>query len=192
MSMPAPIFALLAGLGLIFFSHTARTAEPLPLGALAEPGRVLMLRHAFAPGTGDPAHFRLRDCSTQRNLDARGRAQAAALGERLARAGITRASVYSSQWCRCLETARLLKLGAVIELPALNSFFDRPQDREPNIAALRAFLAKIPPDGPPVVLVTHQVTIRAISGALASSGGGVLLQVNGSQSPVVLGETAAN
>ncbi len=184
LAFAAAALALLAG--------PALAAGSLPLGELAKPGRVLMLRHALAPGTGDPAGFRLGDCATQRNLDGAGRAQAVKLGEQLARAGISRARVYSSQWCRCVDTARLLNLGAVTELPALNSFFDRPQEREPKISALRAFLAKLPADGPPVVLVTHQVTVSALTGVYPASGGGVLLQLDGSPTPRILGETGAN
>ena len=178
---------------MLTFLHVATlAAEPLALAELAKPGRVLMLRHALAPGVGDPTHFDLRNCSTQRNLDATGRLQAANLGRRLGRSGIAGVRVYSSQWCRCLETARLLGLGTVTELPALNSFFGRPRDRDANIAALRVFLEKLPVDGPPVVLVTHQVTIHAVTGAFAESGGGVLLQLNGSATPGVLGEISAN
>jgi len=168
----------------------AHAAEPAPPAELAKPGRVLMLRHANAPGTGDPPHFRAGDCSTQRNLDATGHAQAAALGERLAKAGVARAKVYSSQWCRCLETARLLKLGPVLELPALNSFHGRPQDRDANLAALRAFLAGLPVDGPPVLLVTHHVTISAFTGEGTASGGGAVFELNGSGAPRVLGGLA--
>jgi len=182
----------LASAVLVFSSGAAIAAEPLTLAELAKPGRVLMLRHARAPGVGDPAHFKLGDCSTQRNLDATGRAQALSLGQRLVRSGIPRARVYSSQWCRCLETARLLDNGMVTELPALNSFFERPHERDTNILALRTFLAKLPVDGPPVVLVTHQVTISAVTGAFAVSGGGVILQLDGSAMPRVLGELSAN
>ena len=146
-----------------------------------------MLRHAYAPGTGDPPGFRFGDCATQRNLDHTGRAQAVALGERLAQAGVARARVYSSLWCRCLDTARLLELGAVETLPALNSFFDRPQEREPAIAALRVFLSGLPTDGPPVVLVTHQFTISVFTGSGTISGGGSLFELNGSGAPRWLG-----
>ena len=155
----------------------ARAAAP-SLVELTRPGRVLMLRHAQAPGFGDPPGFRLGDCSTQRNLDDGGRAQAARLGKRLAGAGVTRAKVYSSQWCRCLETARLLGLGAVAELPALNSFFDRPEERERRIGELRAFLATLPRDAPLVVLVTHQVTISAITGRGTAAGAGVAFELD--------------
>ncbi len=175
---------------LLQLAFAAHAAEPLSPAELAKPGRVLMLRHANAPGIGDPPGFRLDDCATQRNLDAAGRAQAARLGERLAQAGVARAKVYSSQWCRCLETARLLKLGPVDELPALNSFYGRTQDRDANVAALRAFLAALPVDGPPVVLVTHQFTIGAFTGGGIDSGGGTVFALNGSGAPRVLGDIA--
>jgi len=141
-------------------------------------GHILMIRHALAPGTGDPANFRIGDCSTQRNLDDRGREQASAIGKLLRSKGINSARVYSSQWCRCLETAELLAMGPVTELPALNSFFELTQNREPHLNALRKFIAQQPPDGELVILVTHFVTISAIANAGVSSGEGVLLKLN--------------
>jgi len=146
---------------------------------MQEGGAVLMIRHAEAPGTGDPAGFRLDDCRTQRILSAEGRQQAKAIGDWLRGHGIQRARVFSSQWCRCLDTARLMDLGEVRPLQALNSFYQRPQDREPNIAALRAFLAEQPPDGELLVLVTHQVTISTLIGEYTSSGHGKLLELDG-------------
>ena len=142
---------------------------------LREPGAVLLIRHALAPGTGDPDGFRLDDCATQRNLNDEGRQQARAIGRWLRSRGIERARVYSSQWCRCLETASLLDLGPVTELPALNSFFEHPTERDGRLAELRRFLAAQPRDGGLLVLVTHQVTISAVSGTFADSGTGVLM-----------------
>lgn len=159
----------------------------MPLAEFARPGRVLMLRHANAPGTGDPSNFSLEDCATQRNLDEVGRTQAVVLGQRLAQAGAKEVKVYSSQWCRCLDTARLLKLGPVEPLPALNSFYLRPEQREPTLAALRAFLAKLPTGGAPVVLVTHQFTINAFTNEATASGGGSLFELNGTGAPRLLG-----
>ena len=141
-------------------------------------GHILMIRHALAPGYGDPANFQIGDCSTQRNLDGRGRAQATAIGKMLQSKGIASARVYSSQWCRCHETAELLALGPVAELPALNSFFELTQNREPNLKSLKKFIAAQPPDGELVVLVTHFVTVSAITGEGVSSGEGVLLKLN--------------
>jgi phosphohistidine phosphatase SixA len=141
-------------------------------------GHILLIRHALAPGSGDPANFRIGDCSTQRNLDDSGRNQAKAIGDWLRSNAITSARIYSSQWCRCLETAKLLELGAVAELPALNSFYELTQDRQPNLKALRKFIAKQPSDGVLVILVTHFVTISAIANEGVSSGEGVLLKLN--------------
>jgi phosphohistidine phosphatase SixA len=174
------------------FAGAAAAAETVPLSELARPGRVLLLRHATAPGVGDPPNFALRDCSTQRNLDAAGRAQAVELGKRLARAGVAHASVWSSQWCRCLETAWLLAIGPVAELPALNSFFGREPERAARIAELRAFLVKLPAEGPPVVLVTHQMTISALIGRPVASGGGAIVALDGGDAPRIVGAIEAN
>jgi phosphohistidine phosphatase SixA len=183
---------LVACLVVVFpFIGFVRAADTVPLAELAKPGRLLMLRHANAPGNGDPATFRLDDCATQRNLDQTGRDQAVALGERLARAEVVRARVWSSPWCRCLETARLLKLGPVEVLPALGSFYPRPEEREATLAALRAFLSGLPRTGGPVVLVTHQFTISAFTGEGTVSGGGSLFELNGTGAPRLLGVIGA-
>ena len=142
---------------------------------LDQPGTVIALRHALAPGVGDPSGFVLEDCATQRNLDARGRNQASAIGDTLRQAGLGDAAVYSSRWCRCLETARLLALGPVTPLPTLDSFFGKPSEREARTLSLRGFLAEAGTDGPPVVLVTHQVNISALIGRGTRSGEGVVL-----------------
>ena len=183
--MRCALFCLAGLAGLV--SGASFAADTVSLAELAKPGRVLMLRHANAPGTGDPPNFKLEDCSTQRNLDADGRAQASALGRRLHKAGVREARVYSSQWCRCVDTARLLKLGPVEPLPALNSFYPRPHQRETTLAALRSFLAGLPLGGDPVVLVTHQFTINAFTGEGTVSGGGSLFELNGSGSPRLIG-----
>jgi broad specificity phosphatase PhoE len=154
-------------------SSSAEMIETLKNG-----GHILMIRHALAPGTGDPANFQIGDCSTQRNLDDRGRDHARAIGDWLRSKGITAARVYSSQWCRCLETAKLLQMGPVKELPALNSFYELTENREPNLKALRQFIAKQPPDGKLIILVTHLVTISAMADEAVSSGEGVLLKLD--------------
>ena len=153
-------------------ADTNRLIEQMKSG-----GHFLMIRHAQAPGSGDPENFKIGDCSTQRNLDDRGRDQAQAIGNWLRLRGIQKARVFSSQWCRCLDTANLINLGPVTQLPALNSFFDRPQDREPNLKDLRHFLSKQTFHDELIILVTHFVTISAISGKAVSSGEGVVLRV---------------
>ena len=157
-----------------------RASEADQLQPFREGRHVLMIRHASAPGNGDPAHFQLGACDTQRNLDD-GRVQARAIGAWLRAHGVTQAQIYSSQWCRCLETARLLDLGDPVELPALNSFYEQYDDREPNLRALREFIDMRPTTGLPIVLVTHQVTITAITGRFVSSGKGVLVDATDPQ-----------
>jgi broad specificity phosphatase PhoE len=170
---------LATALALVLLVAAAPATAADGLEALTHPGRVLMLRHANAPGYGDPPGFRVSDCRTQRNLDELGRAQARATGDRLRALGIREARVYSSQWCRALETARLLGFGEVRELPGLNSFFQGHAKREPTLAALRDFLARQPADGPPLILVTHQVVINAFAEEVPASGGGSIFALDG-------------
>ncbi len=144
--------------------------------SLQQNGHVALLRHAIAPGTGDPPEFTLRDCTTQRNLSATGRRQAAAIGERFRENGIPVAQIFSSQWCRCLETARLLELGPVLELPLLNSFFRHFERRERQTTELKAWLAAQDLTRP-TVLVTHQVNITALTGVYPASGELVVIEV---------------
>jgi len=148
----------------------AAEAAELELHELVGKGEhIIVMRHAVAPGVGDPPQFRPEDCATQRNLSPAGREQAARIGTRLRAAGLTDTKVYSSQWCRCLETARLLGLGPVIELPLLNSFF-RSRDRErEQMDGLRRWIEGADLKRP-VVLVTHQVNITALTGIFPSEG----------------------
>lgn len=171
------------------FITSAYPADPDELvKQLQSGGHLLMIRHAYAPGSGDPAHFQVDDCSTQRNLNDQGRDQSRRIGQWLRSRGIDGVRVYSSQWCRCLETARLMAVGPVVPLPALNSFYERPQDREPNLAALRTFLSQQPPDGDPIVMVTHFVTISAITGRGVSSGEGFVLKLENNGNVTVRGQ----
>jgi phosphohistidine phosphatase SixA len=144
--------------------------------ALASKGHVALLRHAIAPGTGDPPDFAVGDCSTQRNLSTEGRAQAKRIGARFRDNEIEKARVISSQWCRCLDTAELLGLGAVEELPLLNSFYQRTERRKPQTEALNKWLAGQELISP-LVLVTHQVNISALTGVYVASGELVIIRI---------------
>lgn len=150
-------------------------------------GHILMIRHALAPGSGDPPNFKIGDCSTQRNLDDSGRTQARRIGMWLRTNGIKSARIYSSQWCRCLETANLIDLGPVHELAALNSFYEKTEDREPNLKALNQFISQQPVDGKLIILVTHFVTIEAIAGTSVLSGEGVQLELQKNMPYMVVG-----
>ncbi len=136
---------------------------------LDRPGMTALMRHALAPGTGDPAGFRLEDCGTQRGLDDRGRDQARRTGAALRAAGVVFDAIWTSQWCRARDTATLLGLGPVTEVPALNSHFAGRGDRAAQTAEVRKMLAALAPDAR-VLLVSHQVNIRALTGRGTRSG----------------------
>jgi phosphohistidine phosphatase SixA len=166
------IFFILLALG---FAQEATEAELWE--ALRSGGHVALLRHATAPGTGDPAEFQLDACSTQRNLSEEGREQARQIGERFREQGIGEMVVYSSQWCRCLDTARLLELGEVTELPDLNSFFGDRSTEATQTANVNALIRNYTGDLS-LMLVTHQVNITTLTGIVPQSGEMIVLRPN--------------
>lgn len=148
---------------------TERAWQALRVGS-----NIVLLRHAAAPGVGDPPGFRLGDCATERNLSAEGRTQARRIGEALRRRGVEVDAVYSSEWCRCLQTAELIGGVPVTPLPTLNSFFGQGSAQEERqTAELRAWLADQRPRGS-LILVTHQVNITAVTGIFPASGEAVV------------------
>lgn len=133
-------------------------------------GYVLLIRHAATdPGIGDPPGFRLAVCSTQRNLSVQGRRDARAIGAAFRGRGIPLGPVLSSRWCRCLDTARLA-FGRVQAAPMLDSLF---RDSEAaGRAKVNEVLARSGAyrDKPNLVMVTHDVNIRALVNEFVSPG----------------------
>jgi phosphohistidine phosphatase SixA len=146
--------------------------------ALKQPGAIVIFRHAMAPGGGDPVGHVLNDCSTQRNLNEEGRAQARRMGERFREQGVKVGAVFSSQWCRTRETAQIAFPGLPTDAPAFNSFFnDRSHETLQTAAARKQLMAWRGPGA--LVVVTHQVNITALTGISPASGEGVVLQKRG-------------
>jgi len=154
-------------------STTKRHATYLANALSMSDANVIFMRHALAPGFGDPASFQVNDCSTQRNLNDSGRNQARQLGQILVASNIAISTVLSSEWCRCWQTAELLGLGEWQKFAGLNSFFDGHADRDETLALLRQYLGKLP-SKQITLMVTHQVVISAITGIAPTSGGMVL------------------
>ena len=152
--------------------------------ALGSGGHVALMRHALAPGFGDPETFRVDDCSTQRNLSEEGRQQARDIGRRFRKNRVENVQIYSSQWCRCLDTARLLDLGNVTVFAGLNSFFQDRSREAAQTAAVRALIREHA-GGPSLVLVTHQVNITALTGIYPQSGEIVVLRPVGNDFKVL-------
>lgn len=134
---------------------------------LRTPGAIAIMRHALAPGTGDPPNHTIGDCTTQRNLSDEGRQQARNTGEALRGAGIEFDTVLTSQWCRSRDTAALLGFGSPVDAPALNSFFGRSGLRARQTRDLHDLLEQTTGRR---MLVTHQVNISALTGSGARSG----------------------
>jgi phosphohistidine phosphatase SixA len=167
---------LWSGLSLGFSGVRAAEQDQASLvRAIKTPGAVVMIRHAQTePGLGDPENFRLSDCSTQRNLSQDGRQQSVRLGQWFSSQGLQPQRVLSSQWCRCLETARLAfsSQAAVQPFPALNSFFQGHGDRHAQLREARAHAAARLQRAERgfEVWVTHQVTISALTGVYLAMG----------------------
>jgi len=133
-------------------------------------GKVVFMRHALAPGNGDPNNFDINDCTTQRNLNEDGRQQARLTGQKLKALGIAFETIYTSEWCRCRETAKMLAVGKAVPLRALNSFYDHYFSRDELLPLLEEKLSQVRPGDPPILMVTHFVTIMGITGKSVSSG----------------------
>jgi broad specificity phosphatase PhoE len=149
-------------------------AQPASAGqagwdALKNGTAFVIMRHALAPGTGDPDNFNVDECSTQRNLSDQGRQQARKTGDLFRSNGIANVEVWSSAWCRCRDTAKLLALGTMRTLEPLNSFFRRQDRRDAQTTALKNWLQARTGEKP-LVLVTHQVNITALTGIYPRSG----------------------
>jgi len=110
--------------------------------ALRTPGAVVVLRHSYAPGGFDPPDARLDDCSTQRNLDENGRAQARRTGEAFRQHGIAVGTVLSSPRCRCLDTARLA-FGRAESWEPLQGALNDAERRQRQVAEIRRAIAAV-------------------------------------------------
>ena len=142
--------------------------------ALRAPGSVVVLRHSYAPGSFDPPDARLEDCSTQRNLDDSGRAQARRVGEAFRQHGIVAGRVLSSPRCRCLDTARLA-FGKVEPWDVLQGALRDPDLRRRLLIPVRQAIADHR-DGAPLVLVTHGSVVSDLTGLDVRMGAFVVLR----------------
>jgi phosphohistidine phosphatase SixA len=166
-------------LGMVMTGSSQATASELS-DLLKTSDHVLLMRHALAPGVGDPAGYKLQDCKSQRNLDAKGREQAQKTGQWLKAQGVGSALVYSSAWCRCKETAEKLAVGPTVLEPSLNSFFDDMRQGPQSNLNLQKFIgSQLKTKGDKaLILVTHHVNIAEFTGENIGSGDMVLAKVN--------------
>ena len=158
---------------IIFISLTTTVKADLNkklINQLEEGGKLIFIRHAYAPGSGDPDNFNLNDCSTQRNLSKEGQRQAEYIGEFFRNNKVKIDKVLSSEWCRCKETAKIAFKNFSTN-SFLNSFysFKFAKNKDKQVKALKEYIKKFKSDKN-LVLVTHYVLISEILNYGPSSG----------------------
>lgn len=171
---------------LLFTQSKFATAQSELANKLQDGTHILLMRHADAPGYGDPKNYQISQCSTQRNLGELGRKQAKSIGDWLSSQGIQQAKVYSSPWCRCVDTATLLNKGPVKKELALGSFFDDMSQSKRQTDELIKLIAVERKQSPsmPIIMVTHHVNIQSYIGMVVNSGDMVLVKVDSSGKPI--------
>ena len=144
-----------------------------------EGDKIILIRHSKAPGVGDPPGFKIKDCTTQRNLSKEGINQSKKIGKLFKINQIKIDQVLSSQWCRCKDTAKYA-FKNYKEFSALNSTFQAPYDKnaKKQIKELKNYIQKWNGNGSNLVLVTHYVIITAITDVAPRSGEIVIIDKN--------------
>ena len=140
------------------------------MNQLKDGGKLIFIRHAYAPGSGDPANFNLNDCSTQRNLSDEGRNQAKLIGEFFIKNKIEIDKVLSSEWCRCKETAKIAFRNFSTN-SFLNSFYSLKyaENKDKQVRALNNYIKNFE-SKKNLILVTHYVLISEVLNYGPSSG----------------------
>ena len=170
----------------VFFACTAIVhAQDSVWDAMRAPGTIVVVRHSFSPGSFDPPDAKLDDCSTQRSLDANGRAQAQRIGDAFRRNGITVGSVLSSPRCRCLDTGRLA-FGRAEAWDVLQGSLNDLARRQRQVGAIKSRIG-VYRNVLPLVLVTHGSVVSDLTGLEVRMGEFVVLKRDATGTLVVAG-----
>ena len=158
---------------IIFISLTTSIKADLNknlMNHLEDGGKLIFIRHAYAPGSGDPENFNLNDCSTQRNLNKDGRRQAQHIGDFFRKNSIKIDEVISSEWCRCKETS-IIAFKKFTTKNFLNSFYspEYAKNKDKQVKDLIDYIKNFN-SSKNLVLITHYVLISEILNYAPSSG----------------------
>ena len=164
------LFYIILIIFLILTNGIKADTETQVLKNLKNGGNLIFIRHAYAPGGGDPDNFDLNDCSTQRNLSKTGREQAKKIGKFFHENQIPIDKVISSEWCRCKDTAQIA-FKRFETKDFLNSFFSEKfsKNRTKQIKDLKKYIEKWD-SSKNLVLVTHYVVITEVLNYAPNSG----------------------
>ena len=140
------------------------------MNQLEEGGKLIFIRHAYAPGSGDPDNFNLNDCSTQRNLSEDGKKQAQLIGVFFKENKIKIDKILSSEWCRCKETA-FIAFEDFETKDFLNSFYSIKfaKNKKTQVKNLKNYVNKWN-SKKNLILVTHYVVISEVLNYAPGSG----------------------
>ena len=140
------------------------------INQLEDGGKLIFIRHAYAPGNGDPTGFNLNDCSTQRNLSDDGKKQALNIGEFFTKNKIEIDKVLSSEWCRCKETAKIAFKNYSTN-SFLNSFYSSKfsKNKDKQVKAFNYYIKNLE-SKKNLIFVTHYVFISEVLNYGPSSG----------------------
>jgi len=154
---------------LFFFNHKSYANENI-VEILKKNNNIIFIRHSLAPGSGDPENINLKDCKTQRNLSNEGINQSKKIGNFFKKNNIKFENVFSSEWCRCKDTA-FHAFNNYKTFNALNSFYSEKfyKNKNKQINSLKKFITNWN-NNSNLVLVTHYVVISEILGVGAGSG----------------------
>ena len=158
---------------IIFISLTTSIKADLYknlINQLEDGGKLIFIRHAYAPGNGDPTGFNLNDCSTQRNLSDDGKKQALNIGEFFTKNKIEIDKVLSSEWCRCKETAKIAFKNYSTN-SFLNSFYSSKfsKNKDKQVKAFNYYIKNLEIEKN-LIFVTHYVFISEVLNYGPSSG----------------------
>ena len=153
----------------IFIPNNSYSSENV-VKFLKEGKKIVFIRHALAPGNGDPNNFDIKDCSTQRNLNDEGRAQSKRIRNFFEKNNIKIDKVLSSEWCRCKDTAKI-DFEKFETFSALNSFYETrfSKNKSKQMKDLKEYISKWESDSN-LIIVTHYVVILDILDRGTSSG----------------------
>ena len=140
------------------------------INQLEDGKKLIFIRHAYAPGNGDPTNFNLDDCFTQRNLSAKGRKQAQLIGDFFTKNKIEIDKVLSSEWCRCKETAKIAFKNFSTNI-FLNSFYSSKfkKNRDKQVKELKTYIKNLK-SKKNLIFVTHYILISEVLNYGPSSG----------------------